>query len=362
MPIINIGSAQEWNDFASSDIGSTYSTDANELYTLNITSDIDFSGVELVPILFNSAPTGKATPAKLVINGNGHTIKNISLPLNTFEKSTGILYILRINVQIDFTIRDLRVLNIDMRTSSICSPFFISSFSKGGKLYNVHTHGKLEGSYVGGIIYLDSSGNIGSFVKDCTTNIQAKASSMFAGICIAGNTGNYPAEIINCHTYGTVELSGNRFYGICNYGRCYSCSSHFHLKGTAVSGMSFLVMGIADGTSTDCYATGLYELTDLYPVYGISSGSIRCYCTTTFNGGGTVYPIGDTPVYSVSLSPSIKAVTINDWGASTEPSSCYGLDTQERITPNPGRKFSKTVSLSEAMTRDFYKSKLKWDI
>ena len=258
-----------------------------------LTSDLDFAGVDESRIHISKDFSG-------ILNGNGHVIKNISIPSKTgvFNK---------------------------LVNNAIIKNLFIENYKK------------TSNTAYGGFVYTNSG--TPTFDNVHMTNSSAKATT-YLGSLIGYGAGN-GVIIVNCSSTGfksitNPDLSDVRIGGLVGYmaGNGYISNSFVQdvdidiMDSIATYGIGGIVGQLANGSITNCYATGSIKSNSIYVggIVGYSNAiisncwsDVNIYSELDYVGGITGKRDHDTisstlvvgPIYSNYVGGNINRTSGN---------------------------------------------------
>ncbi len=219
----------------------------------------------------NWIPVGSASnPYDGYINGNGHTISNLTIVSNSSSSSAHIGFISNANnhPNDEVIVENIKFDNVNISTKGGCTGAVLGFVaSKGGVIKNVHILGgtvRSTSRWTGGIAGDTSEGN--AIIDNCSN-----AAEVIGGMSVGGIVGD--GYVINSTNTGDVTGTSDWVGGItggCIYKQTENCSNTGNISGANY------VAGIAgDGGATDCVNRG--KVTGVNYVGGIVGDCFNNY-------------------------------------------------------------------------------------
>ena len=260
----------------------TFAGSDNTLQVINLVLAADIELPLPEPGKSNWTPVGsKANPYDGFINGNGHTISNLTIVSNSTSSTAHIGFISNANnhPEDEVIIENIKFDNVNISTKGgRTGVVFGYVASKGGVIRNVHVlSGTVQSTsrYTGGIAGDTSEGN--AVIDNCSN-----AADIIGGMSVGGIVGD--GYVINSTNTGDVTGTSDWIGGItggCIYKHTENCVNRGN-----ISGVDY-VAGIAgDGGAKDCKNYG--QITGRNYVGGIVGDSYSNYSISNCSNYGKV--------------------------------------------------------------------------
>ena len=260
--------------------------------TVELTGDIDMGGHAITSNYTGKIESDKlssaSVPFKGVLDGKGHTVKNLTIKGGT--AAGDIVALIPAVSGSTAAVKNLNFENVNINATAGDAAALIGVVNEGATVDNVNVlSGSVKGSNkVAGIVSrVEYSGTIKNcvnkaditagnhaggicaspnYTKDANTKIEITSCKNYGNVTgawqIGGVVGETTAYVTDCHNYGNVTGSGNSIGGVAgelrNSGILENCSNEGTITGTYASGFGIggvvgwiRTIGGGDNPSTD---------------------------------------------------------------------------------------------------------------